>query len=197
MALAFITDLVNFVPPPGTVADSVDWQRYLDSRPFDFKGQLVFNDVTDVTKTGFGLFIRNQRLERRTEDGGTSWIGSFNRNAHEALLYTSHQPGPLQISFNAPVRGVAVQLNVKDPVAHFRMAISAFSGAKKLPVPKSGTRTDGVFSNAGDGSAPCLGVIEDNPNRPPITRIVLSLSVLDPGYSGDSSFAINKLNLAI
>ena len=195
VALLFITDPANFAPPTGTRADFVDWKRYPDSVPFDFNGQLEFKDLTDVTRLGFGLFIKNGHLTRRSQDGGPSWDGSF--SAGNALLFTDFTPGPLHISFDGPIRGASMQLNIKDPVSHFRIGISAFAGTKKLPVPKSGTRTDGVFSNAGDGSAAWLGVLEDNPNRPALTRIVLSVTVLDSGYVGDSSFAINKLNLVV
>jgi hypothetical protein len=196
VALRFIKKLADFVTPAGTRADFVDWVRYPDSVPFDFMGQTEFKDVTDVTRLGFGLFIKNRHLTRRTEDG-LSWFGSFDRNASDALLFTDFTPGPLHISFDSPIRGAAMQLNVTDPVDHFRMAISAFSGDQKLPIPNSGTRTDGVFSNAGDGSAPWIGVLEDNSNRPPITRIVISVTILDQNYKGDSSFAINKLNLVV
>ena len=197
MALILITDPAAFVPPTGTREDFVGWARFPDSVPFNFpvEPDAEFKDVTDVTRLGFGLFIKNQHLTRRTQDGGPSWIGNF--AADDALLFTDSTPGPLQISFDGPIRGAALQLNVKDPIAHFRMSISAFSGTQKLSVPKSGTRTDGVFSNAGDGSATWLGVLEENPNRPPITRIVISVTILDPDYTGDSSFAINRLKLVV
>jgi hypothetical protein len=195
VALLFITDPANFAPPTGTRADFVDWARYPDGVPLDFKGQPEFKDLTDITGLEFGLFIKNGHLTRRTQDGGPSWNGSF--TAGDALLFTDSTPGPLHISFVGSIRGASMQLNIKDPVSHFRIGISAFADAKKLPVPKAGTRTDGVFSNAGDGSAAWLGVLEDNPNRPALTRIVLSVTVLDSGYVGDSSFAINKLNLVV
>jgi hypothetical protein len=143
----------------------------------------------------FRFALKNGHLTRRTQDGGPSWNGSFAPD--DALLFTDSTPGPLHISFKAPIRGASMQLNIKDPVSHFRFGISAFAGTRKLPVPKSGTRTDGVFSNAGNGSAAWIGVLEDNPNRPALSRIVLSVTVLDSGYVGDSSFAINKLNLVI
>ena len=195
MALLFITNPADFTPPAGTRADFVDWKRYPDGVPFDFKGQPEFKDLTDVTQLGFGLFIKNGHLTRRTQDGSPSWDGSS--AARDALLFTDSTPGPLHISFEGPIRGASMQLNIKDRVSHFRMGISAFAGTRKLPVPKSGTRTDGVSSDAGDGSAAWLGVLEDNPNRPALTRIVLSVTVLDAGYAGDSSFAINKLNLVV
>jgi hypothetical protein len=195
VALLFITNPADFTPPAGTRADFVDWKRYRDRVPFDFKGQPEFKDLTDVTRLGFGLFIKNGHLTRRTQDGSPSWDGSF--AAGDALLFTDSTPGPLHISFEGPIRGASMQLNIKDRVSHFRMGISAFAGTRKLPVPKSGTRTDGVSSDAGDGSAAWLGVLEDNPNRPALTRIVLSVTVLDAGYAGDSSFAINKLNLVV
>ena len=195
MALLFITDPADFTAPPGTTADFIDWARYPDSVPFDFKGQQEFKDVTDVGKFGFGLFIKNRHLTRRTQDGEPSWDGSFTRD--DALLFTNFTPGPLHISFDAPVRGAFLQLNVNDPVEHFRMGISAFSGDAKLNIPKSGTRTDGVTSNDGDGSAPGIGALEDSASGPPITRIVVSITVVDEGYKGDSSFAINRLNLFV
>lgn len=195
MALIFITDPADFTPSPGYRADFIDWNRFPDSVPFDFKGQQTFSDVTDVTRLGFDLSIKNQHLTRRTQDGGPSWVGSF--SSGDALLFTDSTPGPLHISFNGSIRGATMQFNIKDPVAHFRLGISAFSGATRRPFPKRGTRTDCVFSNSGDGSAPWIGVLENNPARPAITRIVISVTVLDFDYAGDSSFAINKLKLVV
>ncbi len=197
MALLFITHLADFVPPPGACADFVDWGRYPDDVPIKFAGHPPESKgVTDVTQLGFRLSIKNQNLTRRTQDGGPSWVGSF--TAGDALLFTDGRPGPLHISFDGPVLGAATQLNIEDDtVEHFRIGISAFAGGQQLPIPESGTRTDAVFSNAGDGSAARLGVLEDNPKRLRITRIVISVTVLDQGYAGTSSFAINKLNLVV
>ena len=195
MALLFITDQANFTPPSGARADFIDWTRFPEREPLDFNGQPELKGKTDVGQLGFGLFIKNRHLARRTQDGGPSWDGSFSPG--EALLFTDFTPGPLHIFFDAPIRGACVQLNVKDPVEHFRMGISAFSGDARLNIPKSGTRTDGVTSNDGDGSAPCIGVLEDNASRPTITRIVISVTVVDQSYKGDSSFAINKLKLFV
>lgn len=195
MALLFITNPAAFVAPAGAHADSVDWVRYPNGVSLDFARQPEFKDVTDVTRLGFGLFIKNRHLTRETQDGGPSWDGSF--NAGDALLFTDFTPGPLHISFDGPTRGAAMQLNVKDPVDHFRMGISAFSGDQRLTIPGSGTRIDGIFSNDGDGSAPWIGVLENDPTARPITRIVVSITIVDQNYRGDSSFAINKLNLVV
>jgi hypothetical protein len=197
MALRFITNPVNFSLPPGSTADAIDWSFLPDNVALNFNGQPVFPGSTPGTHLGFGLWINNQHLIRRTQGGPVNaWNGSFAQG--DALLYTDNRPGPLHIIFNTPVRGVATQLNVNDPVSHYRMAISAFSVAgTRLPVPRAGTRTDGVFRNGGGGQAECLGVIEDNPNRRGIASVVISVTVLDQNYTGTSSFAINQLRLAV
>jgi hypothetical protein len=194
--LIFVTNPALFVPPAGNQADFIDWGRYQEDLPFDFGGQPEFRDVTDVTQLGFGLSINNSHLTRRTQDGAPRWNGSFTQG--DALLYTDHRPGPLHISFAHAIRGAATQLNIGDnAVSNFKITIRAYSATQELPVPQAGTRNGGAASAAGDGSAPWIGVLQTEANAAGIVRIDLSVMVLDPGYVGTASFAINRLKLIV
>lgn len=196
MAIRFISDAAQFDPPAGTANDFIDWQRFADRVPIDFAGRPELRIRTDIGKLGFDIFIPNGHLARRTQDGGPSWAGSF--TANEALLFTDFTPGPLQFSFKKPVRGAGTQINIADLVEHVSFSIAAFAGNTRIDIPDGGTLIDGGFNNRGDGSAPFLGVVENDAGAVPrITRIVISLAVLDHGYRGNASFAINRLRLVV
>lgn len=195
MPLSFITDPVAFVPPAGGPADFIDWGQFPNSGPIPFPAK---GGCACVSQSGLAcsIFIKNKHLAQRVQDGGaseTSWDGSFSPG--DVLLFTDFTRGPLEFNFQNPIRGFGGQMNVQDAVEHVTLAISAFADNSRLTIPQNGTRTDGAASNAGDGSAPFLGVIDSVAAR--ITRVVFSLTVLDPGYRGDSSFAINRLRLLL
>lgn len=193
MAITFVTDPNNFLSPRDSTADSVSWDRFPDRLPLDFKGSPTFNGKTDSKDRRYSIAIKGSHLARRTQDGGPSWVGSF--NAGDALLFTDFSPGPLQFLFARPIRGAGAQINIKDPVEHVTFGIGAFAGDTRVDIPNGGTIA-GSISNSGDGSASFLGVL-DSPGVALITRIVFFLTVLDHGYRGDGSFAINTLRLAL
>ncbi len=192
MALSFIKDPAAFVPPAGGVADFIDWGQFPDSGPIPFP---VRSGCACVSQTGRActIFIRNKHLTQRVQDGGPSWNGNFAPG--DILLFTDFTPGPLEFVFPVPIRGIGTQMDIQDVVEHVNLSIRVFAGDSRLTIPEHGTRTDGAASSAGDGSAPFLGTIDSS--APRIPRAVFSLTVRDPGYRGDSSFAINRLRLIL
>ena len=195
MATRFIKQRPQFVAPAGTAHDSVDWARYQEGVPFNFGGNATFHDVCDGGAIGFD--VRHPvHLMRRTQDTGASWFGNFSMG--DAVLYTDFLPGPLSFYFDTPLRGAGVQIQVKDPVAKFRATIRAFAGNQPLVLPNNGTRNDGTFDNGGGDTAIFVGVLEDDPAMAAsITHIEFHVRVLDAGYDGDMSFAINRLDLIV
>ncbi len=193
MAFAFITDPNGFLSPTDRTADAIGWDRFPDRLPLDFRGRPTFRGQTDRNARDYEIAIRGSHLARRTQDGGPSWAGSFAPG--EALLFTDSSPGPLQFLFARPIRGAGAQINIEDAVEHVTFGISAFAGSARVQIPGGGT-VAGSVSNRGDGSASFLGIMGD-PGEVTITRVVFSLTVLDSGYRGDGSFAINTLRLAL
>ena len=193
MAITFVTNPNAVLSPADPTADAIGWDRFPDRLPLDFKGGPTFRGQTESSARNYEIAIKGSHLARRTQDGGPSWVGSF--TASEALLFTDFSPGPLQFLFARPIRGAGAQINIKDPVEHVTFGISAFAGNARIDIPNGGAIA-GSVSNSGDGSASFLGVL-NAPGVAPITRIVFFLTVLDHGYRGDASFAINKLRLAL
>lgn len=193
MAFTFVTDPNGFLSPADPTADAIGWDRFPDRLPLDFKGSPTFRGQTDRSARDYEIAIKGSHLARRTQDGGPSWAGSFAEG--EALLFTDFSPGPLQFQFARPIRGAGAQINIKDPVEHVTFGISAFAGNARVEVPGGGT-VAGSVSNRGDGSASFVGIMGD-PGTAAITRVVFFLTVLDHGYRGDGSFAINTLRLAL
>lgn len=190
MPTAFITSQSMFPADTDSKADVVTWDRFTDRVPIDFGGQQTLPGVTKLGNP-FEIRIRNGHLAGRRQDGGPSWAGSF--AAGDALLFTDFSPGPLEFNFSTPIRGAGTQINVKDPVEHVSVGIAAFD-ANGAHV--GGGTTMGFFNNNGDGSATFVAVLDPPADTRRITRINLFVTVLDPGYRGDSSFAINTLHLA-
>ena len=195
MAMRFIKQRAQFVAPAGSASDSVDWAKYPEGVPFNFGGNATFHDVSAGGNIGFD--IRHPvHLMRCTQDNGASWFGNFAMG--DALLYTDFLPGPLAFYFDTPLRGAGAQIQVKDPVAKFSATIRAFAGNQQLVLPNNGTRNDGTFDNDGSDTAIFLGVLEDDPAvAARITHIEFHIRVLDAGYRGDASFAINRLDLIV
>ncbi len=188
MAVNFTSDLARF--PANT--DDANWSQFPDKQQLVFHGLPTVGAQTDGG-LGFQIRITNSHLVRRTQDGGPSWVGSFTPG--EPLLFTDSSPGPLHFLFDDPVRGAGTQMNIKDPVAHVAFGISAFDeNDDPIPLLHGGTAPGG-FSSAADGTATFVGVADNLRARPRIKRIALFLSVLDSGYRGDGSFAINRLRL--
>ena len=191
MPTAFINSRTRFPSDADPNADVISWDRFPDRQPVDFGGRQKVQDVTDRLGNPFEIAIRNGHLAGRRQDGGPSWAGSF--AAGEALLFTDFSPGPLEFGFGRPIRGAGAQINVKDPVEHVSVGIAAFDGNNTHV---GGGTSLAFFSNNGDGSAPFLGVLDPPAGTRRIMRITFFITVLDQGYRGDSSFAINTLRLA-
>jgi hypothetical protein len=191
MPTDFVTSRAKFPADTDPKADAISWDRFPDRRPIDFGGRPALPGTTDRFENAYELTIRSGHLAGRRQDGGPSWAGSFADG--EALLFTDFSPGPLEFTFRDPIRGAGVQINVKDSVEHANVGIAAFGADGKH---LAGGTSLAFFSNRGDGSAPFVGVLGRAPSTRNVLRIIFFITVLDPGYRGDSSFAINAVRLA-
>jgi len=127
--------------------------------------------IVTVSQPFYGLQIRQQ---------GTDWYGDF--AVGDALLTNWNSPFSVTLTFSQPIYGAGLQIEpgqVQDLPAPFTAYVTAFDGSTSL-----GTfSVTGTKSNAGDDSAPFLGVLSDSPD---VTSMTYRVVVQTNGpYTGD------------
>ncbi len=118
----------------------------------------------------------------RVDQGPLDWNGNFAPG--EELLWSLFS-GPMTFTFNAAITGFGLQI-AADDFGTFAARIEAFDVSNAS---LGFFTTSGVASNAGDDSAPFLGLLS---NTADIRRVTLSLTTSGNGAGDPTDFAISS-----
>lgn len=190
MAMQFLTNRDNMVPPNGVEVDFIDWERFPDRVKFNRNS--AFLKTCNLGHLNFDI-LSPQNWERRTQ--GDTWDGAFDSAAGESVLCTSS--APITILFDKAIRGAGANIDIKKGVL-FRATIKAFQGNNQISIPTGGSRGDGKSNHDGLGTAIFVGFLENDPtHRLGIDAIEFHIALLDQNASLNTGFAINLLELVL
>jgi hypothetical protein len=172
--------------------DFIDWTQFGDDWSV-ISAELETNQgVSSGEKINFTI-TNPLQLVKLTQGKRDNWRGNFKTG--EAVLYTDHLPGPINITFDPPVLGFRTQVQINeipdgksDPIP-FKTRITFYDskGAKIKTV----TTSKGSSSGASDGSAVAMQFVSA---RKKIKYVKISVKGTGDG-AHDNDFAINRIDL--
>jgi hypothetical protein len=172
--------------------DFIDWAQFGDDWTV-ISAELETNQgISSEEKVNFTI-TEPLQLVKLTQGKRDNWRGNFKTG--DAVLYTNHLPGPLEITFDPPILGLRTQVQINeipnpggDPIPFKTMMTIYGSKGSKL---KTVTTRKGLSDSASDGSAISVQFLSD---RKKIKRIKINVKGIGDG-AHDNDFAINRIYL--
>lgn len=171
-ALGFVSDRTTITPN-----QTIDWSDF--GVEYDILGAPFSGDTSE----GLDFTVSRPAPANTLSllDQSSGWLGNF--TSGETLLTTDYWPGPLEIEFEAPIQGIAFQIQ-SDLYGDFSGVIEAFDS---LGNSLGFFDFDGVSTDDADGSAITIGVLSDVQDIASIT-VDVDTGLLD-------TFAINHASV--
>jgi hypothetical protein len=172
--------------------DFIDWAQFGGDWTV-ISAELETNQgISSEEKINFTI-TEPLQLVKLTQGKRDNWRGNFKTG--DAVLYTNHLPGPLEITFDPPILGLRTQVQINeipdhgcDPIPFKTMMTIYGSKGSKL---KTVTTRKGLSDGASDGSAISVQFLS---NRKKIKRIKINVKGIDDG-AHDNDFAINRIDI--
>jgi hypothetical protein len=172
--------------------DFIDWSQYGDDWSV-ISAELETNQGRSSGEKVNFTITNPLQLVKLTQGKRDNWRGNFKTG--EAVLYTDHLPGPINITFNPPILGFRTQVQINeipdrgsDPIP-FKTTMTFYDskGAKLKTV----TTRKGMSDGASDGSAISMEFLS---GRKKIKHVKISVKGTGNG-SHDNDFAINRIEI--
>jgi hypothetical protein len=172
--------------------DFIDWAQFGDDWTVISEELETNQGISSEEKINFKI-TNPLQLVKLTQGKRDNWRGNFKTG--EAVLYTDHLPGPINITFNPPILGFRTQVQINeipdsgsDPIP-FKTTITFYD--RKGSKLKTISTSKGLSDGASDGSAISMQFLA---NGKKIKHVKINVKGTGNG-SHDNDFAINRIDL--
>jgi hypothetical protein len=174
--------------------DFIDWSQFGDDWTVISADLETNRGASNEENVNFTI-TRPLQLVKLTQGKRDNWRGNFKTG--DAVLYTDHLPGPINIIFDPPILGLRTQVQINeipdrgcDPIP-FKTTMTLYD--TKNSKLKTVTNRRGLSDGASDGSAIS---VEFFTGRKKIKRVRINVKGTGDG-AHDNDFAINRIDLKI
>jgi hypothetical protein len=172
--------------------DFIDWEQFGDDWTV-ISEELETNQGTSNDENVNFTITAPLQLVKLTQGKRDNWRGNFNTG--DAVLYTDHLPGPIDIIFDPPILALRTQVQINeipdpgaDPIPFKTMMTFYNSKGSKLKMVTTGK---GLSDSASDGSAIS---VQFYANGKKIKRVKINVKGSGKGEHAND-FAINRIEI--